>query len=163
MRKRIIWIAVCLVLTLAMSAIGGMAMAEQANTELKPKAPSPYIDISGSRVTTTDGQISFWVTSDNPDEAGVSYQVAMVSEDGGYTYVLGDYPCDGTIQTVALAGRYLREGMAYRLKVTAYGDGYESQTEISTLKIYVTGERVDHFETAWNGASQPALRRVTLK
>lgn len=33
----------------------------------------------------------------------------------------------------------------------------------SHTHIYVTGERVDHFETAWNGASQPALRRVTLK
>ena len=33
----------------------------------------------------------------------------------------------------------------------------------SHTHLYVTGERVDHFETAWNGASQPALRRVTLK
>ena len=33
----------------------------------------------------------------------------------------------------------------------------------SHTHIYVTGERVDHFETAWNGASQPTLRRVTLK
>lgn len=33
----------------------------------------------------------------------------------------------------------------------------------SRTHIYVTGDRVDHFETAWNGASQPALRKVTLK
>ena len=33
----------------------------------------------------------------------------------------------------------------------------------SHTHIYVTGNRVDHFETAWNGASQPAFRRVTLK
>lgn len=33
----------------------------------------------------------------------------------------------------------------------------------SRTHIYVTGERVDHYETAWNGASQPTLRKVTLK
>ena len=33
----------------------------------------------------------------------------------------------------------------------------------SRTHIYVTGERVDHFETAWNGSSQPAFRLVTLK
>lgn len=33
----------------------------------------------------------------------------------------------------------------------------------SRTHLYVTGERVDHFETAWNGWIQPALSRITLK
>ena len=33
----------------------------------------------------------------------------------------------------------------------------------SHTHIYVTGDRVDHFETAWNGSSQPTFRKVTLK
>lgn len=33
----------------------------------------------------------------------------------------------------------------------------------SRTHIYITGERVGHFETAWNGASQPVLRKITLK
>ena len=33
----------------------------------------------------------------------------------------------------------------------------------SRTHLYVTGERVTHFETAWNGAAQPMFRTVTLK
>ncbi len=33
----------------------------------------------------------------------------------------------------------------------------------SRTHLYVTSERVDHFEAAWNGASQPAFPKITLK
>ena len=33
----------------------------------------------------------------------------------------------------------------------------------SHTHLYVTSERVGHFETAWNGSSQPVFRKITLK
>ena len=33
----------------------------------------------------------------------------------------------------------------------------------SHTHLYVTSERVGHFETAWNGTSQPVFRKITLK
>jgi len=33
----------------------------------------------------------------------------------------------------------------------------------SRIHLYVTGEKVDHFEAAWNGACLPTLSRTTLK
>ena len=33
----------------------------------------------------------------------------------------------------------------------------------SRTHLYVTGERVEHFETAWNGWCEPAYSRITLK
>lgn len=139
------------------------------------KAPVPEITLTGGRAIETDGAVSFRITARKPDiledYSDVRYEVAAARDSGDGITAIGDYPADGTEQTITMdqiseTGFYIGSGLSFRLQVRAYGPGYESETDSTGL--YVTGQRDRDFSIAikdvWSDNAQLATNEAyTLK
>ena len=117
------------------------------------EAPIPSISIVGERASDTNGTITFRMYAEEPDRnadySDVSYEIAVAGEGSGAVTAIGDYPADGSEQTITMdqirgTGFYVAENVQLRLQARAYGPGYESQTTMSR-KLYVTGTRDESF------------------
>jgi len=127
-------------------------------------APVPVITITSGRRVGTDGAISFRVTSEAPDEtgdySGVKYEISPVGETQSSITAIGDYPGDGTEQTIAIeeiTGFYIAAGIRFRLQVRAYGPGYESETAES-VELY--GGAQDAIEYQWDAVLPGDLKTI---